>query len=406
MDFDDTPEETAFRADAGDFLDANAPSARGERWKNQMVISDHVELLAYIEACRSWQWVKYEHGWAGITWPREFGGRGGTAIQAGIFAEEEQKRVSATGVFAVGIGMAGPTIMAHGTAEQKERFLPPMLRGDEIWCQLFSEPSAGSDLGGLRTTAVRDGDEFVVNGQKVWNSGAHYSDWGILLTRTDWDAPKHRGITYFLVDMKTPGIDPRPLRQITGAAEFNEVFLTDVRIPAANVIGQVNAGWGAIMTTLANERTLIGGGFGRFAFADVVSLARQFGTIDDPVWRQRLVEVWIQSSILRFLGYRVRTAASRGVVPGPESSVIKLLVSEHLASIGDLVLGLQGPAGMLYEADAVAGGRWQLDFLVQWGSRIGGGTDEVQRNTIGEKVIGLPPEPRVDKGIAFRDIPG
>ncbi len=405
MDFDDSPDEAEFRRDVISFLEASAPATSGARWRNQMTISDEAELHAYIASCQVWQKVKFETGWAGITWPGEFGGRGGTAIQAGIFAEEEQKRVSATGVFAVGIGMAGPTIMAHGTPQQKERFLPPMLRGDEIWCQLFSEPAAGSDLGGLRTTAVRDGDEYVVNGQKVWNSGAHYSDWGILLTRTDWDAPKHRGITYFLVDMRTPGIDARPLRQATGAAEFNEVFLTDVRIPAENIIGVPNGGWGPIMTTLANERSLIGGGGGRFPLADVVALAREFGTIHDPVWRQRLIEVYTQMQMLRFLGYRIRTSASQGVLPGPESSVVKLLVSQHLASIGDLVLGLQGPAGMLDGADARQNGRWQQDFLVQWGSRIGGGTDEIQRNTIGEKVLGLPPEPRVDKNIPFRDIP-
>ena len=240
MDFDETPEVGAFRAEARAFLDAHAPAAAADDVRDEasLFITDHAQENRYVQRCRDWQRVKYEQGWAGITWPKEYGGRSGSGIQDGIFHEEEARHISASGVFAVGIGMAGPTIIAHGTDAQKERYLPPMLRGDEVWCQLFSEPNAGSDLGGLRTTAVRDGDEWIVNGQKVWTSGAHYSDWGILLTRTDPDAPKHRGITYFLVDMRTPGIDVRPLRQITGAAHFNEVFLEDVRIPHENIIGE------------------------------------------------------------------------------------------------------------------------------------------------------------------------
>jgi alkylation response protein AidB-like acyl-CoA dehydrogenase len=301
--------------------------------------------------------------------------------------------------------MAGPTIAAHGTEQQKRRFLDPMLRGDEVWCQLFSEPNAGSDLGGLRTSAVRDGDEWVVNGQKVWNSGAHYSDWGILLTRTDPDAPKHRGITYFLVDMRTPGIEVRPLRQITGAAHFNEVFLSDVRIPHANVLGAPNAGWGPILTTLANERTLIGGGQSIVKISDLLALARRFGADKDPVIRQELVRQYAYLETIRFLGYRVQTAASKGVPPGPESSVLKLAASRKLAHAGDLVLAIQGAAGMLWQEDAHQNGFWQNQFLGQWASRIGGGTDQIQRNIIGENVLGLPSEPRVDKGVPFRQIP-
>jgi alkylation response protein AidB-like acyl-CoA dehydrogenase len=307
-------------------------------------------------------------------------------------------------VFAVGIGMAGPTIIAHGTDAQKDRFLKPMLRGEEVWCQLFSEPNAGSDLGGLSTSAVRDGDEWVVNGQKVWNSGAHYSDWGILLTRTNLDAPKHRGITYFLVDMRTPGIEARPLRQITGAAHFNEVFLDDVRIPHENVLGEVDGGWGPMMTTLANERTLIGSS-PRNAFPATIALARRMGVADDPMTRQLMAQSYIRMEILKYLGYRVRTAATKGVPPGPESSVIKLFLSQHLSFESDMLMAMLGPHATLWDTDAPDAGKWQMDFLGQWNPKIGGGTDQIQRNTIGEKVLALPSEPRVDKGIPFREIP-
>jgi alkylation response protein AidB-like acyl-CoA dehydrogenase len=405
VNFDDTPEEAAFRAEVVAWLDAHAPKDAGSADENSMTISSHEAELAYNQRCKDWQRVKYDHGWAGITWPKQYGGRGGTAIEAGIFAEEEAKRVNATGLFSVGIGMAGPTIITCGTDAQKERFLDPMLRGEDIWCQLFSEPGAGSDLGNLSTRAERDGDEFVVNGQKVWNSGAHISDWGILLVRTDFDAPKHRGITYLLVDMRTPGIECRPIRQINGAAHFNETFLTDVRVPVENVVGEINGGWGPMMVTLSNERAHIGGAGGRFAFADLVELARRSGVADDPVWRQQLARTYSTMEIQRFLGYRVKTAASRGIEPGPESSIMKLLLSEFLGEMGDLVLGLQGASGMLSGVDAVDAGRWQMSFLTQWASRIGGGTDQVQRNTVGEKVLGLPPEPRPDKGVPFRDIP-
>jgi alkylation response protein AidB-like acyl-CoA dehydrogenase len=407
MDFDETPEEAAFRAEVRQFLDSHAPARRQDDVpdENSLWITDHEAEQRYVRRCQEWQARKYDLGWAGITWPKEYGGRGGTGIQDGIFHEEEARYISASGVFSVGIGMAGPTLIAHGTDAQKERFLPPMLRGEEIWCQLFSEPNAGSDLGGLRTSAVRDGDEWVVNGQKVWTSGAHYSDWGILLTRTDPDAPKHRGITYFLVDMRTPGIDVRPLRQITGAAHFNEVFLEDVRIPHENLVGVVNAGWGPMMTTLSNERAHIGGAVSRGGFDEVVELVRRRGLATDPLVRQELAHSYARAKLLEYLGYRVRTAVTKGEQPGPESSVMKLMVSQHLAAKGDLVVALCGAGGMLAGDDALDGGKWEMDFLGQWGARIGGGTDNIQRNTIAEKVLALPPEPRVDKGVPFRDIP-
>jgi len=393
MDFDDTPEEAAFRAEARAWLEANAGPRTGE--VDMLRLMDSPDFVA---AAKAWQRKLYDGGWAGITWPKEYGGRGATSIQNTIFTQEQVKREVATGPFMVGIGMAGPTIIGHGTDAQKERYLDTMLRGEEIWCQLFSEPEAGSDLANLATRAVRDGDEWVVNGQKVWTSQAHHSEWGMLLTRTDPDAPKHRGITYFLLDMKTPGVEIRPLVQITGAAHFNEVFLTDVRIPAENVLGEVNGGWAVTMTTLQNERAAIGGaGRAGTHFEEIAALARSVGKADDPMVRQDLARCFTRFQILRYLGLRTQTALSKGGVPGPESSIMKLILSEHARDNGELFEQLQGNAGMLDST-------WTTHFLNQWSMRIGGGTDQIQRNAIGERVLGLPAEPRSDKNVPFREL--
>jgi alkylation response protein AidB-like acyl-CoA dehydrogenase len=347
----------------------------------------------HVRDCKAWQRTLFDGGWAGITWPVEYGGRGASAIEAAIFNQEQARFDVATGIFAVGIGMVGPTLIAHGSPEQRSAFLGTLLRGEDVWCQLFSEPGAGSDLAGLATRAVLDGDTWVVNGQKVWTSGAHFSDYGILLARTDPAQPKHRGITCFIVDMRTPGIEIRPLRQITGVAHFNEVFLTDVAIPAANVIGAPNEGWGVALTTMANERNVIGGGVG-VAFADLATLASSAGRAGDPIVRQDLAAAYTRWELIRFLGYRVQTALSRGRQPGPESSILKLFYSQHLARTADLAMTMQG----------VRPGSWDTYFLNQWSSRIGGGTDQIQRNIIGERVLGLPSEPRQDKGVPFNEL--
>jgi alkylation response protein AidB-like acyl-CoA dehydrogenase len=279
------------------------------------------------------------------------------------------------------------------------------LRGQEVWCQLFSEPGAGSDLAGLRTRAERDGDEWVVNGQKVWSSGAHHSELGILLARTDTHAPKHKGITYFVLDMTTPGIEVRPLRQINGVAHFNEVFLTDVRVPHENVVGEVNGGWAVAQTTLGAERALIGGG-GAVGFRDLARLARDQGRDGDPRLRQRLADAFIRFEILKYLGRRAQAARRGRRSAGAEASVLKLAMSQHVALNGDLALALEGATGMLLHGDAPYGGFWQQNFMNQWGVRIGGGTEQVQRNVIGERVLGLPPEPRPDKTVPFRELVG
>lgn len=407
MDFDDTPEEAAFRAEARAFLTDHA-SLRSPGDTNRLLRHDPDPEVAaeHVRRCKEWQQTLYANGWAGITWPEAFGGRGGTGIEQAIFDVEQSHFDVSTGAFAVGIGMVGPTLVAHGTDEQKARYLQPLLRGDEIWCQLFSEPGAGSDLAGLATRAVRDGDEWVVDGQKVWTSGAQHSAMAILLARTDSSEPKHAGITFLLVDMATPGIEVRPLRQINGAAHFNEVFLSGVRIPLANVVGQVGDGWRVARTTLANERGLIGGGTGGGAgFGDVLELATRMGRNSDLIARQGLAALYVRTEILRYLGLRARTATSRGQTPGPESSVMKLAYSRHAALTGDLVLALQGPSGALSGESAVDHGFWQQTFLGQWAVRIGGGTDQIQGNVIGERVLELPAEARVDRGIPYRDLP-
>jgi alkylation response protein AidB-like acyl-CoA dehydrogenase len=405
MDFDESDEEQAFRAEVRAWLEGHA------RRRQTGADPEHFHLsgdptpeaeAAHVAACKAWQRTLADAGWAGITWPEDAGGRGGPGWQQRIWNEEQARFDVAVGVFAVGIGMAGPTIIAWGTEAQQARFLPAMLRGEEIWCQLFSEPGAGSDLAGLRTRAERDGDEWVINGQKVWTSGAHYSDWGLLLARSDRDVPKHRGITAFLVDMRTPGIDVRPLRQITGVAHFNEVFLTDVRIPDSCRIGAEGDGWRVANTMLSNERALIGGG-GRVSFKEIAALAHRCGAADDPMLRQDLARSYTRMHVIKWLGWRARSRKDQGL--GPEASVLKLAASRRQELDGDLVVALQRTGGLLHGDDAVNGGYWQNMFLSQWSSRIGGGTEQVQRNVIGERVLGLPPDVRVDKDVAFKEIP-
>jgi alkylation response protein AidB-like acyl-CoA dehydrogenase len=299
-----------------------------------------------------------------------------------------------SGFVAGTIALVRPTLEAHGTPAQRERYLPPLLRGDEVWCQLFSEPAAGSDLAGLRTRAIRDGEEWVVNGQKVWTSSAQHADFAILIARTDVDVPKHRGITYFVLDMHSAGVEVRPLRQIDGAAEFNEVFLTDVRVPHENVVGEVNGGWAVTHTTLTNESTMIGSSGGVDDDVDaLICLARKTGVASDPLLRQRIADVYIRSRILRFLGE----------LAGIDGSVLKLLWAEAGARAAETGVAAQGPLGMLFE-DAPDAGHWQRQLLRQFHWRIGGGTEQIHRNMIGERTLGLPAEPRVDKDVPFREL--
>jgi alkylation response protein AidB-like acyl-CoA dehydrogenase len=405
MDFDDSPAEAAFRLEARAFLEAHAkPKDPNSVGHGGNLVAGSEQEKQHVREAQEWQATLYDNGWAGITWPKEYGGRGGTSVQQMIWNQELSKFDAAPGVFAQGIGMAGPTLIKHGTDEQMQRFLGPMLRGDELWCQLFSEPGAGSDLAALSTKAVCDGEEFVVNGQKVWTSSAHYCDWGILLTRTNVDVPKHQGITYFLVDMRTPGIEIRPLRQITGVAHFNEVFLTDVRIPAANMVGDLNRGWGVTMTTLTSERTLIGGNAAITA-ADIVKMVKRSGRSDDPVVRDGAASIISQLELLKYMGWRVQTSISQGTAAGSVSSVLKLGYTKLQTEMNDFAMSLAGASGMLFADSDPATSRRAQQFLGQWGSKLGGGTDQVQRNIVGERILGLPGDIRADKDVAFKNIP-
>ncbi len=404
VDFDDTPDEAAFRTEVRTWLADNAPAKGSPDDFSTGFVEGRIEPDEFMRMAKAWQGFLVDEGWAGITWPKAYGGRGGTSMHSVIWGQEANQFGVAVNTFAVGIGMAGPTILRHGNDEQKSRFLPPMLRGEEVWCQLFSEPDAGSDLANIATRAVRDGDEWVVSGQKVWTSGAGESDWGILLARTDPDVPKHKGITYFLVDMHSPGFDIRPLKQMTGADHFSEVFLDEVRIPHANVLGEVNGGWGCAITTLSNERGLIAGANKSSDTMALIELARKRGRSDDPILRQKLVDCWIRQQIQRYHGFRLQTALSKGVPPGSETSVMKLFAAEYLRRLGETSLELLGPEGGLLEPDGPGGTDWQLRFLYAPAIRIAGGSNEVQRNIMAERVLGLPREMIDDRNVAFRDL--
>jgi alkylation response protein AidB-like acyl-CoA dehydrogenase len=402
VDIDDTPEEAAFRAEARAWLDAHAiPKGHPDDFSAGLWTGAYDEAT-YIDRCQAWQRTLYDGGWAGITWPKEYGGRGLQPIHQVIFGQEQAQFGVSNGAFMISIGMAGPTILAHGTDAQRGRFLPPMLRGDELWCQLFSEPGAGSDLANLGTRAVLDGDEWVVNGQKVWTSSPDRARWGMLLARTDPDVPKHRGIGYFLLDMTAPGIEVRPLRQMTGEAHFSEVFLDGVRVPAENLLGAPGEGWRIAQTTLTSERSSIAGGTG-VTPAALIAFAQRFGT-GEPVVRQTLMDVHIRFELLRFLRYRSQTALSQGRAPGPESSVMKLAFARYMQALTSAAISVQGAWGLLGGADVADDGMWLRRFLHSPSLRIAGGSDQVQATIVGERVLGLPPEPRTDKDVPFREL--
>ena len=384
-------DDETFRAHARAWLADHAPATRA---RLDAAATDRERF----EASRGWQRALFDGGWAGITWPVEYGGRGGTAREASIFAEEQAQFRVSSGFVASTVGMVGPTLLRFGTDEQRGRYLRPLLRADEAWCQLFSEPVAGSDLANLATRAERDGDDFVVNGQKVWTSNAHLCDFAILLARTNLDAPKHRGITFFVVDLRTPGIEVRPLRQITGAAHFNEVFLTDVRVPAANVVGDIDGGWAPARTVLAHESSVIGRGNAAAAgCAALIDLARATGADADPLVRQQLARAYSRETIQGYLTDRLQESVRAGGAPAIDGSVIKVLWAEARRERAEIGVALLGASGALH-AD------WPFALLEQFGGTIGGGTSEVHRNMIGERVLGLPAEPRVDRDATYREM--
>ena len=403
MDFSDTPEEAVFRTEVTAFLEANATRKAGR------VIDAEPADAAYLQKARDWQATKAKSGFAGITWPRRWGGRGGTPMQQVIYGQEEAKFNLPRGVFEIGLGMCLPTLMAYAAKEIAERYVGPALRGEEIWCQLFSEPAAGSDVAGLRTRAIRDGDDWVINGQKIWTSGAHFAEYGLLLTRTDPNVPKHAGLTMFFLDMKNPGVDVRRIKQISGTSNFNEVFFTDVRIPDSQRLGEIGAGWKVALTTLMHERLAVGT-LGGPDFQDVLELARTIETngkpaLQDAALRERLADWYIESKGLEYTKFRTITALSRGQMPGPESSIYKVVSATKLQEIANYALDLMDSAGLISDPEtAPMRAMFQQALLYSPGGRIAGGTDEILRNIIAERVLGLPGDIRVDRDRPFNQV--
>lgn len=401
MDFNDSPEETAFRAEARAWIDANAPDG----WRDNLSREGEG-----IKTSKAWQKKKYDAGWACIHWPKEYGGRSATPVERVIWAQEEGELGQMSGVFLIGQGMCAPTIMAHGSEESKTRHVPKVASGEEIWCQLFSEPASGSDLAGLRTRAEKDGDDWIINGQKIWTSGAQYSDYGILITRTDFSVPKHKGLTMFYVDMRSPGIEIKPIKQVSGQSQFNEVYFTDVRIPDSQRLGEVDNGWRVSLTTLMNERLAVGGGFPT-NFEDMFELARELEgdmgpAIAEADVREKLADWYIRSAGLRNTQNRMMSALSRGEAPGPEASITKLVLGINRQDMASTMLDLQDSYGILVSDElAVNGWQFQEIFFRAVAHRIEGGTDEILRNIIAERVLGLPPDIRVDKDVPFNEIP-
>lgn len=399
MDFNDTLEEAAFRAEARAFLEKHLEPKKANAIRGR---SEPRKLT--LERAKKWQKIKAENRFAQITWPEAIGGRGGTPMQQVIWNQEEAQFDAPTGPFAIGLGMCVPTVIAFGSEENKERYIRKALHGEEIWCQLFSEPSAGSDVAGLKTKAVKDGDDWVVNGQKVWTSGAHYSDFGILLVRTDPDVPKHKGLTMFIVDMKAPGVEVRPIHQASGGSEFNEVYFTDVRIPDSDRLGEPGQGWKVALVTLMNERLAVGGSPGP-DWQEIMDYARDAGTLSDQAFREKLADWYVAAQGYKLTKFRTQTALSRGETPGPENSIGKIITANHLQDICNSAVEMQDHYGIINDPDkAPADAIFQESLMWAPGLRIAGGTDEILKNIIAERVLGLPSDVRVDKDKAFSEL--
>lgn len=377
MDLNLTPDEQTFRDELRAWLKENVVAAKT------------------VDELKRWQRTLFEGGWAGISWPRAFGGRGATLMQQAIFQEELALADAPHLIGTIGLSLVGPTIIAMGTDEQKARYLSKILSGEEIWCQGFSEPNAGSDLAAVSTRAIRDGDDFIVNGQKIWTSFAHIGDWCLLLVRTDVEAPKHKGITCLLVDMHAEGVSVRPLRMMSGDASFNEVFFSNVRVPVTQVLGKINEGWTTGITALMNERANLGTGVQVLFRRNLNALIARARTIDrngrpaseDPIVRQKLAQAWLELEILRLNTNRALTSLGKSGVPGPEGSTLKLYWSEMNQRTQQIAQEVLGPHGQLSDFDD---GIWQFSYLRARGNTIEAGTSEIQRNIIAERVLGLP----------------
>lgn len=404
MDFNDSPEEAAYRETARAWLAENVVAHRARWGEPKPNTPEH------MAAAKDWQAAKAGAGYACITWPAAIGGGGGTPIQSVIFGQEEAKAGVAYGYFTIGLGMCVPTVMAFADAATKARFVGPAVRGEAIWCQLFSEPAGGSDVAALRTRAVKDGDDWVINGQKVWTTGAHYCDYGILLTRTDPDVPKHKGLTMFWIDMKDPAVECRPIHQMSGGRDFNEVYFTDLRVKDSQRLGAVGEGWKVALVTLMNERLAVGGSAGP-NYREVMKLARELPgltgpALKDQAFREKLAEWYVQSEGLKFTRFRTMTALSRGQTPGPESSIGKIISANQMQDLANTAVEMQDQYGILADPDlGPAQAAFQQSLMWAPGLRIAGGTDEILKNIIAERVLGLPGEVRVDKDAPFKDLP-
>jgi alkylation response protein AidB-like acyl-CoA dehydrogenase len=401
MDFNDTPDEAAFRAEARTFLQANAePKSRARPVLRLGDLGGDA-----VAQCKAWQAKKADAGFAAITWPKRFGGREASPILQVIYHQEEENYAVPRGLFEIGLGMCIPTMMTYAQPEQLDRYVRPALRGEEVWCQLFSEPAGGSDLAALRTRAERDGDDWVINGQKIWTSGAHLSDFGIIVVRTDPNVPKHAGLSFFFLDMRSPGIEIRPIHQMSGASHFNEVFFTDVRVPDAQRLGAVGQGWQVSLTTLMNERLAVGE-VHRPDVEDLLELARALMLSGNGAVRERIADWYARTQGLKFTRFRTMTALSRGQTPGPENSIHKLVNASKLQDIASYGLDLMGMAGLVMDDDlAEAYAMFQQALLSSPSARIAGGSDEILRNIIAERVLGLPADIRVDKDRPFSQVP-
>jgi alkylation response protein AidB-like acyl-CoA dehydrogenase len=397
VDLEDTPEQAAYRAQVRTWLDqhkAEAPILTGPG-----ALEDEAEIIA---ARRVWQGKLAEGGLAGVTWPKEYGGQGLGPIES-VICGQEIARAKVPGILdGIGVGMLGPTIIAHGSEEQKSRYLGPMLHGDEVWCQLFSEPAAGSDLAAVQARARQQADgSWRLSGQKVWTTNAQFASYGLLLARTDADVPKHKGLTMFIVPIDGEGVTVRGLRQISGEAEFNEVFFDDVALDDGAVVGGVGNGWGTALTTLMYERVTIGlgsEGLGYNSSRFAAAIAVDEHARRDPEVRHRLGEIASEMLAVRFTGYRTLTALQQGQVPGPEAGLAKVTIVSGAIKAGDLIADVIGPDALIEDSEWA----YMISFLP--GLKSAGGTEEILRNTIGERVLGLPPEPRLDKGIPFSEL--
>jgi alkylation response protein AidB-like acyl-CoA dehydrogenase len=392
MDLNLTAEETKFRDELRTWLEGNVPKDWGE-WREKPL----EESFPYLCA---WQRKLYEGGWAAVSWPKEYGGRGATLMEQSLFWEEMARVEAPPMANSLGLGLIGPTIIAYGTDEQKKRFIPKILSAEEIWCQGFSEPNAGSDLASLQTEARLDGDHYVVNGQKVWTSYGWIGNWCELVVRTDSSVPKHKGLSVLLIDMKSPGVEVRPLKQMTGESEFNEIFFRDVRVPVANLLGKVNDGWNVAVSTLMYERGSYGARLHlifKRAITRLIELSHRFQkdghpAAQDPITRQKLAQCYAEIEIMRWNQLRAFSRVTATGVPGPEGSIQKIFWSELNQRLQQIAQEMFGAYGQLLagDKDAVDNGIWSYGYLRTRGNTIEAGTSEVQRNIIGHFVLGLP----------------